>query len=364
MRLFDGPRRARLEQALAALFDDESALIAAIVADGWPLPMARKGLELHRKTWNVDDLVDAFEQELAPFRDLYVGLPQRVCHVWPALPGAGVTPLLYGLLLGVEQRIRPSRRGAHFARYFTQKSGLDLVTDETWLNDDVVVISGSDETIVEVRRMVSPATRVIAYGHRVSFGLVLDADGADLDDWALRLALDTVLWHQAGCFSLRGVVFVGSHDRANLFAESLGQAIAETEKTLGADTLDADLLARRAQAIGLARLQGPIFGPGIGWVQPTTSPFTGQQPSPQVVTLHRMDRLDELAHTVGLPPRHLQGAAIAAVDGDPRQENAIEALAALGVTRICAAGTLQSPPANWPHDGQPHMLGWLNLTAR
>ncbi|MFU8806890.1 MAG: acyl-CoA reductase, partial [Bradymonadaceae bacterium] len=213
--------------------------------------------------------------------------------------------------------------------------------------------------IAEVCGSVGEDTKVIGYGHRVSFALVMDSTEADLGAWARGLALDTVLWHQSGCFSCRAVIFCGPDERATLFGRMLAAAIEQTQIELDAATLDDVLLANRAQAIGLARLKGPILDAGLGWVQPTPEPFRGEQPSPHVVSLHRIDTLDDLPRAIGLAPHHLQGAALAIAPEDPRQDAARTKLIDLGVTRVCAPGELQAPPANWPHDGRPNVLDWL-----
>src|SRR5690554_2166522 len=167
--------------------------------------MARQGMIFGRETWQIEVIARAFEAEIADLAESSglegaAGLealrrPQSIVHIWPALPGAGLTPVLYGALLGAPQWIRPSRRGRHFAEYIAQRwpqeaapLGL-LEPGDVWDFAEITVVSGSDETVAEVRNIVakSGAGRrriVTGYGHRVSFCVLVDGPTMALDDLA------------------------------------------------------------------------------------------------------------------------------------------------------------------------------------
>ncbi len=369
-------RRLAIRKFVGRIFGELDRTIEAVVADGWPEPMVRAGFELHRKTWEVDALVAAVEAELAGFggvasldgfvedsagRRVKLERPESIVHIWPALPGAGLTPVLFGALLGVPQWIRPSSRGRRLAELVGELWPDDLASlqvlgsDEAWSFGDVTVVSGSDETVAEVRRQAGGA--VTGYGHRVSFAVVVDGEGVDLDEVAEKLATDVVLWHQTGCFSARGVLFCGSQERLEAFGELLGSAIDAEEARLGAKALDQDELAQRAQARGVAEFTSSLWGSGVGWAQLVDGPFAGERVAAHVVTLHRVESVDALAEAVSVPRGQLQGVALAAPAGQRKLWS--EALAKLGATRICLPGELQAPPAGWLHDGRANVLGWL-----
>ena len=110
--------------------------------------------------------------------------------MWPALPGAGVTPVLFGWLLGARQIVRPSSRGRYFAEHFHQTwheaagaDGLSLVfgsPGSEWRRADAVIASGGDETLdPELRDFLGdPPHRgrptMLGYGHRVSLAVIVD----------------------------------------------------------------------------------------------------------------------------------------------------------------------------------------------
>ncbi|AWV90939.1 acyl-CoA reductase [Bradymonas sediminis] len=377
-----------LRAFMAQIFDDiESSdrefakLCEAVVRDGWPAEMARQGMLFGQKTWQIDVITGAFEAEMMCFGGVAalegasgshrITRPESVVHIWPALPGAGLTPVFYGALLGAPQWIRPSRRGRHFAEYIAQRwpqeaapLGL-LASGDAWDFADITVVSGSDETVAEVRDIVakSGAGRrkiVTGYGHRVSFCVLVDGPTMALGEWAKSVATDTVMWHQMGCFSPRAVLFVGAPERLAEFGELLGAAIAREESRLGATDMNAAELAQRAQARGVAEFRTEIWGDGIGWVERSDQPFRGERIAAHTVSLHPVASLDELPKMLDILPQHVQGVALAAPDA---QFGAwADALCAAGATRICAPGRLQSPDGDWPHDGRPNTLDWVRAT--
>jgi hypothetical protein len=312
--------------------------IDAVVADGWPRPMAHAGFELHKKTWDVLAMASVVAQELQDVSRI----PNSVAHLWPALPGAGVSPLLYSYLVGVPNNyFKPSRRGSNFGM-FAGKNAPQGVEIGEWNCADVVVVSGSNETVDAVQKRAKG--RVVAYGHRVSYAVV-DDQMAEPDIQAL--ARDTVMWHQQGCFSLRGVVFVGPFDRASAFCAALADAIAEQE-LLWQATLSEARLAERAQALGLAEFEGSVFRARAGFVVLKDAPLLCHWRSPHAVEVVQVDSIDEVSTVVKVPLSQVQGIAAT------KNEYANVAQT-LGATRVCRPGELQAPEADWPHDGQPNV---------
>lgn len=385
-------RVARL--LIVALFEDFEATVKAIVADGWPAPMARAGLALHRHTWDVDALVEGLERELYPFGGLaaldgfapladrsaraHIVRPAKVVHLWPSLPGTGLTPVLYGWLLGCAQLVRPSSRTSYFAQHFwklwQQVCGPSLMQLEydapnpSWKQADVIVMSGGDDTVEAISEFVGhPKHRqhpvLMGYGHRVSAAVIVDDGTEQTMQYCAGLAMDAVMWHQRGCFSARGVIFCGAAERALAFAKRLGESIELAEHDLGATTLSPAELAQRVQARGVAQFQGDTFGEGIGWVQWTDGPFVGLQAAPHVLSLHHIESLAELEGAIKMPSHQLQGCALGCSPSRAVRQSWARELARLGFTRICQPGQLQSPPAGWSHDGWPNITDWLRFCS-
>ena len=59
---------------------------------------------------------------------------------------------------------------------------------------------------------------------------------------------------------------------------------------------------------------------------------------------------EELARVLAPLRRYLAGVALA---GFPDRDAVAADLGLLGATRVCAPGSLQCPPLDWPRDGHP-----------
>lgn len=337
-------------------------VVAAVVADGWPEAMVRAGFSRHEETWDVAALAGALEAELqAVAGERYELLwPERVHHIWPALPGAGMTPVLVGALWGLKQAVRPSSRGLNFGRLVAEIFGWELIEPgEPWEDAGVVVVSGSDATVAEIKKRVQSTTRVVGYGHRVSLVLIVDGPGVDLEELARGVAQDVVLWHQQGCFSPRAVLFApdpdkNTHenaDRERDFCRLLAREIAHYEEVWGAKDVGEAALGQRAQALGLAQMMGPVFSEGLGYVRPVEGPFTGTLEAVHSVTVHR-----HIAVREGVS---LQGLALGGAVDESWRARALK----FGATRICEVGRLQVPPAWWWHDGMPNALSFARVVS-
>lgn len=348
------------------LWADEEGLVEAIVADGWPEAMVRAGLAMHRESWDVEAMAAAVEDELQMVRRSErhrLVWPGSVHHIWPALPGAGMAPVLVGMLLGVEQAVRPSRRALNFARRAARDAPWRLMEpDADWADAELVVASGSDETVASVRREMSGRGRVIGYGHRSSVAVVVDGPDVDPGAAAADVAADVVMWHQRGCFSVRAVLFCGGSDRRRVFCEQLAAKIADCEQRWdGADVGDAELAAR-AQALGIAELQGPVWCRGVGYVREEEQPFSDNREAIHSVTVHPIEGPEAVESMIDVSTTGIQGVAMAG-DWRSNRQQWQKALGRIGATRIAPAGTLQSPPAHWWHDGRANALSWARVVS-
>jgi hypothetical protein len=325
-------RHEHAQTLIERLLSEESR--KAVALDGWPAAMVQAGFRLHERTWNVDVIA----QEILNEGVAQARLPCSVAHLWPALPGAGITPLLYSYLAGVpDVRFKASRRGLHFGQ-FVDSANLPGLHSGSFEDAEVVIVSGSDETIQAVQ--IQATGRVVGYGHKVSFSIT------DASSDVAAHARDVVMWRQQGCFSLRGIVFVGSAQESRDFCTSLATQIGHYEAVWNVDPTELDL-QQRAQALGVAEFRAEIFRAGNGFVELGETPIDGVWRAPLAVQVKRVDSLDDVKAAVAIPHRHVQGVstnlAIASLAHD------------LGATRICLPGELQAPEADWRHDGLPNI---------
>lgn len=315
--------------------------INAAVEDGWPEKMVRAGFELHQHTWDVDAIIADANQQPSPAAN-------SVAHIWPALPGSGVTPVLYAAAGGVpNQMVRASSRLQHFTRFAAESAPfLELVEGDAWTKADVVVVSGADETVDAVKAEVVETTRVVGYGHRVSLAIV--EFGQDV---ARDVAHDIVMWHQQGCFSVRAVVYIGGEKEATEFARELATEIARWEGVWDAQPTPA-LAAQRHQARGTAELMGEVYGRGFGFTCLGTGTVSADAPAPHSVRVFSVSSFEEGLSAISIPRAQRQGVSLSCEK--THRAAWAERLSETGFTLVCRAGELQKPPATWPHDGRPN----------
>lgn len=230
-------------------------------------------------------------------------------------------------------------------------------TAELTANVDMLVAYGDDSTIAAI----SKPPQFVGFGSRVS-GVVLALGGIDdaaRDELAVKIARDATLYEQLGCLSPHHVSVVGvAPDAARDFARAIATELARYAKILPApktlNLQDAAAIRRVREIARWRAISGePIElheGPRVDWTvvfdrdaRFTISPgyrtlFVSAAATPRQLE----ERLDAIAPFI-------ESLAIA---GAEPMLTEIGALAErLGVPRIAAPGTMQSPPLDWRHGG-------------
>jgi hypothetical protein len=233
---------------------------------------------------------------------------------------------------------------------------------------DAIVAHGDDETIAALRAAAPSTARFIAHGHRVS-GAILGARAltADARGLAGSLAKEVALYDQYGCLSPH-TIFVedGGAVRARAFAELLANALAELERRWPRAPLSAGEASALRQFLATRELASTQAGSKLlggfdaGW-SVIIDPEPGFEFSPlgRTVILKPVNRVEtaiaalkqvrDSLHAVGLaipPPVRLplaRGLGLydeveTNLDWAPR-------------IRLCAVGSMQSPPLTWAADG-------------
>jgi hypothetical protein len=238
------------------------------------------------------------------------------------------------------------------------------------LEADCVCATGSDATIAAVRAQVKPPRRLIADGHRLSIAAVVPPESAELRvDLAGRLAVDIALWDQLGCLSPIAVFAVDPEPaRMAALAEEIAAALANAEKEWPRGAID----ARAGHAIAQQRAEAELRRAAGHAVEVHASDSTAwtvvveDGPELRSAPLHRFIRV------IPVPdPQHLLDAieplgahlAAVAIEGfGERTGQLAHALADLGASRVCAPGSLQSPPLDWRHGGRGVLAPLVRFT--
>lgn len=135
----------------------------------------------------------------------------------------GVSVKLLSELIDIEPKIKP------YIYVFdvpsTELDTLKLFADIA----DAIIVWGGDVAVKAARSMASVTTKIIEWGHKLSFGYAtLDAKDSDLEGVAHHMAMT----NQVLCSSAQGI-FVDTHSRAELdaFAERFFKIFVEVNKT-------------------------------------------------------------------------------------------------------------------------------------
>ena len=413
---------AAVEQALARLREAGAALRArpaaathdalADVLDAWAAPgshwqaelvaklpettgfsaeTAREGLARGLARYDGAALRALVRAELgaleraAPGAEVF-GFETTATVLGGAIPLPTIVALLAPLALRTPVLVKPAAYDALtprlFARALTERDPLlgacveivDFRRDDddamaALCRADAVVATGSDAAIGAIGARVGPPRRFVGYGHRFSLALLgPDATrGAECERSARDLALDIALWDQLGCLSPVSVVVADPDPRtADRVADALAEALRDLEPRMPRGCVEPAAAAAIARERSEAEMRAAggqpvrvLASPGTAW---TVVREAGAQPRP--APLHRFVRVqpapDLASALASLHPQRAQLAAVA-IAGFCADEPAVaNRLLALGASRVCAPGTLQTPPLDWPRDG----VGVLTPLAR
>jgi len=320
---------------------------------------------------------------------LVVGLLLRSAQFLKCATGCSLIPRLFAHSLAAnEPRIGSCLELAQWPR---SRQDLD---DALFHEAGVVTATGSDAMLLDVRHRLPLRTRLVGYGHRVSFAYVsADAlSGYSIKRIVRDLVTDITAWNQLGCLSPH-VVYV--QDDGAIAPEGVAEQIAaelarrEVVEPRGpltpgeAAAIDArrSVYALRAAAsedsMERARNLETAFRDLPGgvrlWASEDSTAWTvvfDRDPRFEASCLNRflyvkpVRQFSELLRVAEPVRAHVSTVGIAAVDH--RAAEIARELAAWGVPRVCPVGRMQEPPFAWRHDGRPalaNLIEWTELES-
>jgi hypothetical protein len=356
------------------------------MAADWRAPRL---LELLRADLGGAGAVDDFVPRIGTAGRAMAFGPRLAAHVFSGnVPGVAVTSIVRSLLvksatLGKTAAGEPLL-AALFARALAEADaalgacvavaywpGSDADTTRAALADaEAVVVYGGGDAVAAVRALAPAHARVLAYGPRLSFGMVArerltDEAAADV---ACAAALDAATFDQQGCVSPH-VFYVerGGHVEPRAWAALLAREMEALERELPRGTLTPD------EASAIVQLRGRAeFTPGADVHAPgdATAWTVIYEPDPafeasclnRVVRVKPVDDLASVADEVRPYAALLQTVGIAADDG--RRAALAAELGRLGASRVSPLGAMAWPPPAWHHDGHPplgELVRWCDL---
>ena len=289
--------------------------------------------------------------------------PGTILHIISGnTPAAGLQSLIRGLLLGSHNLSKIPSAGLPEVAAFREALPRELaerveisadLPDEWLARADAVIVFGSDETIAHFRARVRAGQTFIAHGHKISAGFVFDDPRFESVAGAAR---DVAAFDQQGCLSPQ-VIYVRGDARA--YAARLAVEMG-TLAPRGAISLSESLAIRTAReeiAFRAANGEDAQLWQSAGstaWtVAFETAPGFPRSP------LNRFVFVKPLPADLAEVREHLSCAGIW-----PATIEHSRPLAALGFSRICPLGAMQTPPWTWHQDGAASLAGlvrWCDL---
>lgn len=295
--------------------------------------------------------------------------PKTILHIVSGnTPAAALQSLMRGILLGSHNLCKLPSGGLREAIAFRDELPRELASmiefsqelPPEWLEDaDAVIVFGRDETIEHFRAKIRPNQTFMAYGHKLSFGVVFEDPAHESVAGAAR---DVSVFDQQGCLSPH-VFFVADNPLA--YAAELAQAMErhqqrEPRGPLSLSEANAirglreELAFRAANDEPVAVFQSS--GSTAWTVAFYANPGFPRTPLNRFIFIKPMPA-DLRTAVAGLAP-HLSTIGI----WPPTLDNA-RRVSGLGATRICAVGRMQQPPLTWHQDGQPvlaPLVRWID----
>lgn len=314
------------------LCDDEMTIDGRIIRKRMP-----QGVLLHIAAGNVDAL---------PAYSVIEGLLAGNINILKLPAGdSGLSVLLLGELIKIEPTL------SDFIYVFdvpsTETQTLKSLADLC----DAVVVWGGDAAVRAARSMASVETKIIEWGHKLSFAYAdISAEDKELEE----LAENICSTNQLLCSSCQGI-FVDTDSRQEQihFAERFFDILRRVNNRMG--QADFGMRAKNAISIYNERLEQHatnnviMSADGVSVICTDDSELT-------LSYLYRSVWVKRLLHgkivqTLKLYKNHLQTAAVLCLDSEKRAE-ICKSLANAGVVRITSGGNMSSTVVGEAHDGR------------
>ena len=317
--------------------------------------------------------------------------PTLITHIFSGnIPGLPAISLIHGFLVKSASLGKPASEEPVFPALFARSiaavdpklagamailpwtGGDTAIEAAVFAVSEAIVAYGSDASLEKIHGQVPGGVRFVSHGHRVSFAVIgREALGpGSLHRLAERVAYDISLFDQQGCVSPH-VIYVerGGAIQPEDFAEGLAEAMAAFEHAMPRGRLAIEETSAIQQVRTEAELRG-LRGEAVRLFQsPAGTAWTVIYEDDQAFVpscLNRVVRVKPLADVGEVPNllrpvrRHLQTAGTAL--SPERRDRLAEALARLGVCRVCSVGEMPHPPLSWHHDGGFSLLPLLTWT--
>lgn len=230
---------------------------------------------------------------------------------------------------------------------------MDLVKQ----NSDVILLFGGEQAVKAFKKEVTPKCEVLAFGPKVSFGIVTsDQTEQELAVAAEGFATDVVFWEQRACTACQNI-FVEKSPKSHLFIEMLYASLEKTGLQYPQEPIDCDAAVeiRKQREIALWEQ----FNSNGRVLEGTTSNHTiivkysndlSDSPLERTVIVNLVDSWSSILDgSVRFLKYFMSTIAIAS----GKKQEIIDGFLKFGVMRFCSPGLMSSGSgAANSHDGK------------
>jgi hypothetical protein len=269
-------------------------------------------------------------------------------------------PTFAPLYLKTIEDIDPEMANAMAVLYWP--GGDEEIEDTVFDQTDAVIVFGGVETCKALMERIPRRIRLLAHGHKMGFGVIgREAMRTEnLKELATAVAYDHAMFDQHACLAPHCYyVEYGGEVTPQELARALTGAMEEMEVRMPRGKIsarDAALINQLRGKYEIQELKGEdcLLLPsshGTAWTIIYERNPGAFSPSPlnRVVRIWGVEDIFQVLPTLRPLRPFLQNAAVAV--GDEREKEFIEALGALGLSRITAPGKMPIPSMMWRHDG-------------
>lgn len=228
---------------------------------------------------------------------------------------------------------------------------------EEWRQPEVAVVYGGADTLDFFREWLSPQTRIIPHGPKISAAFVFSERAGIHRD----LAEDIMRYGQRGCLSVQAIYLKGDVER---FCARLAEALDKGGRPKIAPTLSEAGAVRNEREVTRFRIANGADASlreshdSVNWTIVRDGESTLLRPGPGSGFVRILPMPPEISReTLGPEIRFLSAAVV-----EPISEAG--QLDGIAPPRICAAGKAQEPGIFWHPDGEMPLAGlvrWRDL---
>ena len=304
--------------------------------------------------------------------------PERITHILPGnIPDITIMSLVFALLSKSASMVKVSSKAPSLVPLFLQalqkvdqglSESIVLIPDRDhnisaidaafhWAN--LIILYGSDETIDFFHPHIPPQKKTIIYGPKYSIGIVSrDSTSRSV---AEACAQDIAMYDQKGCLSPHIYYIERGGESPLQYAEWVAEALEKISPSKG--PIQPEAASRIQQLRGTIPLTGgAVFASkeSIDWTV-LYDPDTSFTPSPlcRTIFIKSVQDISDIPSLLEPVRSHLQAIGVAVAPS--RLPLLLDALGALGVSRLCPIGKMQEPPLTWHHDGRFRLLDLLHF---